>query len=524
MWTRQSGAALMLMLVILMVGTLSLLVSSLGQAGLQNAKNRKTSEALAQAKEALIAYAVSNRTRPGNLPCPDLKAPGQGTQDSCSGIANSIGRLPWKTLGIAELVDADGEPLWYVLSGNFKSVSSIINSDTQGTSSVYDNSGTTLLSSDVAAIVFAPGSTIGSQSRSASINELCTSTSTIKFQNLCATNYLDTGPNSLNNSAAAGPFIAANKTATFNDRLIYITTENLFATIEKLVSKNIESGIKAMLNTYASSAVWGAYPFAAPFVRPSTSTFNGQAGLNSGLLPIGNIDPGTILSPLWKSTPTPTYAVSGGGESGNCTIDTSRNSLKCACSGAGCEMPIPAGGTLTLNADIAGVGLGLWKMFDKGNIDQVAFEGGGVGGKKLWTDPVLNLASVNLVGHLHADGSAGVILTATAKSGGSDLKFIEMKGMESSSTFPLALWLLPNKWHQHMYYAISPTSGLQINGSGSNKQAIVVMMGKALAGKTHSTAIVADYMEGENATPADLIYVNKTRSSTFNDQVIIVAP
>jgi len=558
MHSDQRGAALMLMLVIMVVGSLSLLVSSLGQARLQTARDSKTSRALAEAKEALLAYAVSNSTRPGNLPCPDRDAPGTtgygDAEGSCASVSGtSVGRLPWKTLGIAELVDADGEPLWYMLSDNFRASAAIINSDTPGSLSIYDNSGATLLTpagSEAVAIVFAPGAPLGAQSRSSALSALCATTGTTILQNKCAANYLDTGANGRNNSAPGGPFIAANKTDTFNDRLLYITTEDMFASIEKLVSKKIESGIKPMLNSYYS--VWGAFPLAAHFVRPSTSTFTGQAATLNGLLPIGNIV-NSSSSPLWKAGSTPTYAVSGGA-SGNCSVDASNIVMDCPCTSHGCpaSISIPAGKTLTISADVAGVGFGLWNMFDKEDLNQVAFEAQGSPGKKLYSNAALNLTNVNLAGQLHADGSATVTLTVTAKAGGSTLKFVEMKGMLSSSTAPLALWLLPNNWHQLMYYALSqgyapgsyPPGGntcvlrtlsapanppyycLGVNGvgGGNNKQAVVVMMGRALAGKTHTTGSLADYLEGENATPADFMYENKTRTSTFNDQVIFVAP
>jgi hypothetical protein len=92
-----------------------------------------------------------------------------------------------------------------------------------------------------------------------------------------------------------------------------------------------------------------------------------------------------------------------------------------------------------------------------------------------------------------------------------------------------------------MYYAISPghapTGGntcnplpgspscltVNGNGGGNNKRAVVVMTSGALTGHSHPSGTLADYLEDENAIP-NFIYENKTRSSTFNDQVIIVAP
>ena len=50
------------------------------------------------------------------------------------------------------------------------------------------------------------------------------------------------------------------------------------------------------------------------------------------------------------------------------------------------------------------------------------------------------------------------------------------------------------------------------------------MMNKALAGKTHPSSTLSDYLEGEDVTPTDFIYENKKRASDFNDRIIVVAP
>ncbi len=79
------------------------------------------------------------------------------------------GRLPWRTLGLADLRDADGERLWYAVSPNFRDYASqvLINDATAGTLSV---SGASNLN-DVVAIVFAPGAPVGAQSRDGAANQ-----------------------------------------------------------------------------------------------------------------------------------------------------------------------------------------------------------------------------------------------------------------------------------------------------------------------------------------------------------------
>ena len=83
---RQQGAVLLIMLIILVVGVATVLVSSFNSSAINIARAKTSSQALAQAKEALIGYAITyadthSGTVPGYLPCPDLSGTG-GTPPS----------------------------------------------------------------------------------------------------------------------------------------------------------------------------------------------------------------------------------------------------------------------------------------------------------------------------------------------------------------------------------------------------------------------------------------------------------
>ncbi len=276
--TAQQGAALLLMLAIMVIGFAALLVNSFSLAALNNQRQAKTAATLAQAKEALIAYAISSENaggataRPGNFPCPDTDAPGTsgyGTeQASCS--AGAIGRLPWKTLGLPELRDDSGEPLWYALSGNFRKSATRINSDTRGTLMVYDRDGSTLLTpsgNEAVAIILAPGNITGSQQRNSSADKVT------------AANYLDAA-NGKNNATAAGPFIAADKSETFNDRLLVVRTRDFMQTVENRVAKEL----KSILENYRAAN--GVYPYPAPFSSCYTNpTCTSDTNICRGRLP-----------------------------------------------------------------------------------------------------------------------------------------------------------------------------------------------------------------------------------------------
>ena len=114
---KQTGGALwLLLLTLLMLGGQFLLTEYPSHRLSRQAKLQIT---LNKAKEALIAYAVSETRRPGRLPCPDMI--GNGTSpllsgDDCPGYN---GWLPWKTLDLSDSADDHGSPLKYSLSKEF---------------------------------------------------------------------------------------------------------------------------------------------------------------------------------------------------------------------------------------------------------------------------------------------------------------------------------------------------------------------------------------------------------------------
>ena len=99
---KQHGAALMVMLVILVLGAATVLVTSLNSSRLRMERDKITADALAQAKEALIGYAVKvaltkssseNQARPGDLPCPDMDNDGDRELLARADHVNALLRL-----------------------------------------------------------------------------------------------------------------------------------------------------------------------------------------------------------------------------------------------------------------------------------------------------------------------------------------------------------------------------------------------------------------------------------------------
>jgi hypothetical protein len=163
----------LLILMILTVSALAYtLVTALGPTTRAQARDRITVEALAQARAALLAWAVSHvdiappaNARPGELPCPDTDNDGLA-QGNCA--AGQLGRLPWKTLGLAPLHDGHGELLWYAPGIGFRSAAQDaggLNSDRAAAMLLRDSTGALLTpaGAELAAVLIAPGAALPGQ-------------------------------------------------------------------------------------------------------------------------------------------------------------------------------------------------------------------------------------------------------------------------------------------------------------------------------------------------------------------------
>lgn len=269
-----------------MLGILgAVFVAALATDKNKTSRSESTSAALAKAKEALLAYAITGDAagRPGEFPCPTSVATNLATYGtSATGCATiSLGRLPWKTLGIQEIFDGDGEPLWYVVSPKFRppfSAARIINSDTVGDLTVYGATGSAVLESRAVVIIFSAGAPIASQNRTTAVS-LCATTSTSIAGNICAANYLESS-SGRNNATNAGPYIADRQSATFNDQLVYITTADFIPKIEE----RVVTILKRTLDDYYLTNLY--YPYASNYPDSTLAAgLNCANGKYSGRLP-----------------------------------------------------------------------------------------------------------------------------------------------------------------------------------------------------------------------------------------------
>lgn len=241
---RQRGAVLLLLLL-----PLASLALQLRPARLSPDTQRITTEALYRAREALIAHAVNYADRkPGRygvLPCPDVNARGvlqEGiAHGSCGGRhVNSLGRLPWKTLGIEPLRDGAGECLWYAVTGAFKPnpAAERLNHDTPDGFRVHAGADPNAAPHPAAAVIIAPGAPVLDQDRRPEPGaELCGG----HYQ---AAAYLEAVPlgassSGIDNAVLTGlPFAmddfvaaAALQGAVPNDRILHLSAGEVFAAV-----------------------------------------------------------------------------------------------------------------------------------------------------------------------------------------------------------------------------------------------------------------------------------------------------
>ena len=332
---RQRGLVLLLIVLsLLAIGGAMLLT---GLAGGKTAERRIAERASADqrlliARDALLGYAVGNISdsgRPGQLPAPDTlqdnNYDGTANNSSCldgtatnglpaltvAGSANfrCLGKLPWKTLGISpdgvDEFDVTGIVPWYAVSANISAnnicltninpitiaaspISFVCGSATAPPFpwlKVCDQTGK-LLSDRVAFVLIVPGTPIRTFGRTQ------TRASSPRPQPV---DYLDSIPippgwsalpaaqrcTTYDNAALSNEFVTADTTSEFNDRLIFVTIDDLMARVENRAAQQLR---EALLNYQAA---YVRYPWLAPVGDPSsvTNAFLATAGTISGLVP-----------------------------------------------------------------------------------------------------------------------------------------------------------------------------------------------------------------------------------------------
>lgn len=330
-YPKAQGSALMVMLIILGLAV-ALLVSAL-RSNPQIERDKITADALARAKDALIGYAVSPTgasQRPADLRRPDFASTSEtppnydGTSDGgcmdastpnglplVSGGENMrcLGRLPWVDLGISYGDTPENDPTgimpWYAVSANLVDpvCLAILNSDSATLPQPLLNADTThsysaptcaafpnlpaqlphpwltvrdekgnIISNRVAAVIITPGPPLAGQARPASPN-LAGPAAYLDSITVSGTTY--------SNANLDNDFIQASPSNTFNDKLLFITIDELIAAVEKRVTAEAGNALKTFYNTC------GFYPKPVDFLNAScyTGTCTSDTSKTQGRFP-----------------------------------------------------------------------------------------------------------------------------------------------------------------------------------------------------------------------------------------------
>jgi hypothetical protein len=340
---QQRGAAFLLSVFILaIVGVSAFVATTRGSEG-QIDRERITAAALAEAKAALIGYAagvaLTGPERPGDMPCPDRDNDGDA-DPPCASEATSLGRLPWRTLGLPDLRDGSGERLWYAVSAAFRNnprsncaapaAATCLNSDSRGTLTVRLRDDTVLadganpdpfVPSGAIAVIIAPGALLTRQGaaqpqvRACDVGKECNSSGRCLLTPPTDTptcnpvNYLDvaTAGSAEDNAdfieASANGFIMGpvrvGADEIVNDRIAMVTYRDLMPLLERRVVREVRN----CLDQYASTSN-DRYPWAADTTLSATSNdFRDVTSLRAGRLPDTmdntNTSSGTAMNDSW---------------------------------------------------------------------------------------------------------------------------------------------------------------------------------------------------------------------------------
>jgi len=345
---KQAGAALLLVMLFLLTVASFLFLDKLNSAtntnsvSYQNEYQRVTARALAEAKAALIGYAMTySEKNPGQpqgfLPCPDEDGDGSQPGGPCGSAGVSvIGWFPWEDLRTSPLRDGAGECLWYAVSGNYKNNrKSSLTSDTNGQFIVRDGAGNTLMGSDPSAsdraiaLIFAPGAPIAPQLRAHTPGSATECGSSISADAINqASNYLEflsNGTVSINNSNGTDPgsaipalsagddlpmdpsrFVSASNTTDAdgnllaNDMVVAITPQDFVHAYVRM-DKWVADRVRQCLNEYESAISY--YPWAAVLDPVAAPEYDDDPGERFGRIPSVLLDSGGN----WPNDPNALY-------------------------------------------------------------------------------------------------------------------------------------------------------------------------------------------------------------------------
>lgn len=515
---RQRGQALVLLVTVLVLGVIWYTVGAVGEAAPTAAQREEMSgRALERAKQALLAYVAQYAARastiePGQMPCPEsLNAIGTSNQGQAASNCTlpKAGRLPWETLGIDEIRDGYGEPIWYVLSPGFRAAP--INFGTTGQLAYGGNPNAAV------ALLIAPGPALNTLSEPGSPPAGCSKVdqqvSTRNTASLNPQNFLECGNDSGNNT------IVGNSPWT-NDRVLAITQAEWARAIAGPVADRLQREVAPALEdwrTTESSANWGSsfLPYASAFSDPAGNSFCGSYGALEGLPPV--VGSASSACTSWTA--------------GNVTrLLGNLFSLGCSASGNSYVCRFINFSLSPLSARITATAPRVAGSFR-----------GAIAAANITNDRGGTLSNFSLVlssgsGNAHLSFDLTFPLLSYFAVVTVTIPQLPDAALLSDSRFA---WFAGNDWTRYTYYALaqgarlgagSPCSGpgdpdcLTVNGvpastgNASDKKLVLVLMGPGPVGaETQPSNSATDYLESHAS--GSTLYTAATVTSSFNDRL-----
>ncbi|MGH8222319.1 MAG: hypothetical protein ACREQZ_05040 [Woeseiaceae bacterium] len=502
-------------------------VGALGKAPIGIAEREtKTGLALHAGKKAILGYVAHYAARtagvgsaePGQMPCPEaldsLGGPDEGVAMACGNGTATLGRLPWKTLGIDQLRDGDGEPLWYVLSQGFRAAPINFGTPPQ---LPFDGA-------SVVALIIAPGRPLNTTGLAgppppgcAAVNQQVATRNTVAPPGVPALvpgNFVECGN-------AAGVYANVGTSAWSNDRAIAITAAEWQDAIAGAIADRLQRQVAPTLNAWRNGepvANWAVsfLPYASTFSNHTTNDLCGDNNEREGLFPAARA---ATTCTQWAG--------------GNVT------QLAGLLGGVNCSQVAGVGYRCTF------VNLSLFTPL----VARVRATAPNVGGSFRGRIAGGDINST----HGGALVAGTFSLTIDTGSGDGDLDFqlsyplgsflqtitVNFPNLPDAAIMadPNVAWFFDNDWGRYTYYVLargnrlsggSPCAGpgdpdcLTLNGlpasngNANDKQLILTLMGRAVGNQVQPSNNRANYLESRTSAT---VFTAATVSSTFNDRL-----
>lgn len=527
----QRGATLIVMATVLVLGFAWFTVGALGKTAVTTAEREaKTAAALQAAKKALLGHVAHYAGRtgvgfefPGRMPCPEsLSAYGSPANE---GVATGncsnpiVGRLPWRTLGIDQLRDGDGEPLWYALSPDFHPVPTSPPTPPPAPLNFGTPAALPFEGSNVVAVIIAPGRALQSNPCSA-VNQQVSRYATP----LDRTRFFECGN-------ATGAYTNPGSNSGSNDRVLAITQAEWAEAIAGAVADRIQRQVApamAEFRTTTSNASWGRefLPYASTwnstFNWPPSNNLCGNQDVYSGMPPTAAAASGSCNT-NWTSA-----SVSG------LSVSLDFNGCTITADGVVCDFTALLAGLFSPRISVTAPRIAYsFRSFDPATV-QISRNNG-----ITWQ----SVATQNYIGSVDPDNGSGNSRFNVVFPLLSILERVLVRVPHPTDALlpdPRVAWFLNNRWDRFTYYAVTPAATTDPGGAdcvpggdvsecltvtgmpspANDKRLVLVLMGRApISPATWPSGNPADYMEGENADPADRQFEVRTVTATFNDRI-----